>query len=186
MKDCETSATDLELFRRISCGDENAFRNLFTAQVPKFEAFLNTILKNELLVKDCIQEVFLALWVRRSELDGVQNPAAYLRRMVANAAVNQFRERDRYQHLVNNLQDEGGHSGRPLPAAEKIAVRELQERIRNIVSRLPEQRRIVFLLSKEKGFSRARIAEKMRLSKKTVSNHLSYALAALREALQYD
>ena len=66
---------------------------------------------------------------------------------------------------------------------EKVSVDELQLLISKAVSRMPEQRRRIFMLSRYKGVPNVRIAEMFGLNVRTVENHITNALADIRMAL---
>ena len=63
---------------------------------------------------------------------------------------------------------------------EKIFASELQKIIDDTVVHMSPQRRIVYKMSREKGMSNEEIAICLGISKRTVENHLSSALAVLR------
>jgi len=51
------------------------------------------------------------------------------------------------------------------------------------VDKMPEQRRNVYLLSRDKGCSHKEIAEQLSLSPTTVRNHLNLALQFIRREM---
>ena len=66
---------------------------------------------------------------------------------------------------------------------ESLKNDELQQLISRAVSRMPEQRRKVFMLSRYNGVPNIRIAEMLGLNVRTVENHITNALADIRMAL---
>ena len=61
--------------------------------------------------------------------------------------------------------------------------REKELFIRLVVCRMPEQRRRIFEMSRYAGMDNQAIADELKISKRTVENHLTLALKKLREAL---
>jgi RNA polymerase sigma-70 factor (ECF subfamily) len=60
---------------------------------------------------------------------------------------------------------------------------QLKEQLARATAQLPEKCRMVFQLSREKGFSQKQIAGQLGISEKTVESHLSKALRVLRNSL---
>ena len=73
---------------------------------------------------------------------------------------------------LNLISDEPGPD-------RQVGARQELERLRAIVAALPAQCRRVFELRKFDGLSHRDVAQKMGLSKKTVENHLTRALARI-------
>ena len=51
------------------------------------------------------------------------------------------------------------------------------------IASMPEQRRRIFLMSREDGMSNADIADRLGISKRTVETHISLSLAQLKKLL---
>jgi len=49
---------------------------------------------------------------------------------------------------------------------------------------MPEQRRRIFKMSRKEGLSNEEISQKLQINKRTVENHVSQALADLREVVR--
>ena len=66
---------------------------------------------------------------------------------------------------------------------ENIFVNELNELITLAVANMPRKRREIFIMSREKGMSNQEIAEKLNISKRTIENQITLALAMLRKVV---
>ena len=66
---------------------------------------------------------------------------------------------------------------------EALFVRELQSIINRTVDQMSPQRSKIYRMSREEGLSNDEIAMRLDISKRTVENHLTAALAILRKVL---
>ena len=77
-----------QLLRRISEGDESAFRSFFGYYYPKVKTFMLTLIDNEDDANDLAQNIFVKLWLIRSSMAKLHSAGAYLYRMCKNAAID--------------------------------------------------------------------------------------------------
>src|SRR5690606_3600228 len=68
--------------------------------------------------------------------------------------------------------------------ARTVMASELEERIMKAMTKLPEQCRLVFKLSRFEELKYAEIAEQLNISVKTVENQMGKALKIMREQLK--
>lgn len=131
--------------------------------------------------EDIVQDVFLALWERREEVDFDRPLLPLLFVAVKNRAID----------LLRSKKWRGGESGldeldvciRTLVAdhiEEEFQLSQLSEEIDCCISGLSEQCRRVFLLSRTTGLKNREIAERLNISVKTVEKHIGAALSQLR------
>ncbi len=66
---------------------------------------------------------------------------------------------------------------------DQLYVKELQLLIKLTIDRMPEQRRKVFLMSRQEDMSHTEIAERLGISIRTVERHIYLALGELKEVL---
>ena len=67
---------------------------------------------------------------------------------------------------------------------DSLDYKDLKEKVDKIVEQLPEKRKIIFKLSREEGLSNRDIAKKLKISIKTVEDHMLYSLRYLRSKLK--
>ncbi len=124
---------------------------------------------------------FLKIWERRDIFQGrVASFNGYVYRMARNAALNAIRQMtnidwEQYIQIEETLPDESFE--------KEYYSREKELFIRLVVCRMPEQRRRIFEMSRYAGMDNQAIADELKISKRTVENHLTLALKKLREAL---
>lgn len=176
-----TELNNLELFRLISEGKEKAFETLFNKYSDLFYGAALKMTRSPHVAEEIVQETFVALWRYRNSLPDVQNPEAYLYRVVRNKITLRFKklakERMAIKHL-KRIQEKGE------PTTEwTVEMNETQRIYQEIVEEMPDKQRQVFYLSRKEGLSRKEIAERLHISPHTVKNHLQKAKEFLKTHL---
>ena len=129
--------------------------------------------------EDLVQQVFVKLWERRTQLDVEKTVKAYLYKMVYNAGLNRIRHRQikhKYQQF-NALQLENAR------LEPEDTAPELRERLQKAIENLPPQCRNIFELSRFEDLKYREIADQLNLSVKTVETQMGKALRLLRTQL---
>lgn len=165
-----------QLLRRISEGDESAFRSFFGYYYPKVKTFMLTLIDNEDDANDLAQNIFVKLWLIRSSMAKLHSAGAYLYRMCKNAAIDYGRT-----HKVKIPFTESNDTPDPYSLDEDYFAKEKQQQYLNAVDKMPHKRRKVFLMSRKNGMSNDQIAQTLGISKKTVENHINAVLKELRK-----
>ncbi|MEO3749601.1 SigE family RNA polymerase sigma factor [Streptomyces sp. B6B3] len=129
--------------------------------------------------EDVVQDAFAALLRRHGpRLDGVAEPATYLRTCVVNGSRSVLRRRRTVRAHVPE---------RPVPvppAEESVVLREEHRAVLAALRRLTQRQREVLVLRYWSDLSEAEIADTLGLSPGTVKSTASRALAALRRHLE--
>ena len=130
--------------------------------------------------KDITQDIFLKIWRNRTSIGAVDAFGPYLFRMARNAVYDRFDNR--------SVRENYARRASLLPEYElpdsAIDSRDLLLLIRMVVEKMPEQRRRIFRMSREEGLSNDQIAEQLSISRRTVENQISRALAELRKLVK--
>lgn len=174
--------SDKDILKRLSEGDASAYAHIFDRYYAKVCRFVKSILYDADSVDDIAQNVFMKVWISRTELTRVNSLSNYLFTIARNEACDQFRRRaSRTKYEQYTLL--GG-----MEHADRLALTYDLERLESIVERcvgeMPPQRRLVFKLSREEQLSSPEIARRLQLSKRTVDRHISLALSDIRSALK--
>lgn len=168
--------TELDLFRRIGNGDEQAFVELFHLYAPKLTAFALRITQDQDAAHDIVQETFLQIWLGREKLGEVEHPAGWLFTIGSRQAYKQLRNRMVRENPL--LATELGEA-----PTDKIGLQELKALIHEAVEGLSEQRKKIYRLSRNQGLTIPEISARLGLSQSTVKNTLVSALKQVREHL---
>jgi len=173
---------DIGLFARLAQGDEEAFRQIVHFFYRRMLPLTISIVKSESKARDIMQEVFLKLWLNRTTLTTIENPAAWINVVVSNTTLNYLRAQLRYELRIKSMVADA-------PDTEEmwgtLDARFTQTLIDEAVNKLPAKRKQVFLLSRREGLTRKEIASKMNISENTVRNQLAEALQFIQDSLQH-
>ena len=172
---------DTDLAHRIKYGEKDAYRELYERYAPKIYQFSLSYLNKE-DAEGLVQDVFLKIWEKREILDAAKNIKAYIFKIAVNT-IYDFIRRKNIENAFNEFAkvNSGSNSN---TTWDTVIYDEMKTTLDDLISKMPEQRRRVFLLSKKKGLSNDEIAKKMELSKRTVENQLYRAIIFLKEQLK--
>lgn len=174
-------ADDIALVNKLANDDEVAFEVLFHKYKDKLYSFLIHLGNSASAAEDVLQDVFMKIWDRRTQLGDIDNFNAYLFRMAANQAINLMRRQSREIKILDELKlytiDENG-------TAQAMSEKEVQETLSKALATLPQQQYKVFMLSREHGLKYDDIAAEMGISAATVRNHMVQALKKIRVYLE--
>ncbi|MBI1343577.1 MAG: RNA polymerase sigma-70 factor [Terrimonas sp.] len=161
--------------------DEATFEQVFKTHFKNLHAYAYTILKDETMAEEIVQQVFFRLWERSEKLNFNGSVTAYLYRAVHNESLNHIKHRkvrsDHQLHVAYLMKQTTEH------ASKKILTKEMEARYRSALNELPEQCRTVFQLSRFEDLKYREIADRLHISVKTVENQMSKALKLMRTRL---
>jgi len=170
-------------FARIRDGDLDAFDELFRTMYPVLCDFALRYVDSAAVAEDLVQDVFVAVWRRRSRLGTEGSELAFLFTATRNRALDHLRRerlRKRWNREQAVRQDVAAGSS---PAEHQTDLAAVSAAYEASLSRMPDRRRDVFLLSREAGYSYAEIARQLGISVKTVEVQMGRALKTLRRDL---
>lgn len=168
------------LFNNIQKGDEKAFEQLFKTYYSHLCLFSSNIMEDEIVAEEIVQEFFVKLWEKRTKLNIETSLKNYVFRSVKNLCLNQIKHNKiRVKHAKYVISEAEANNFN-----DNFIEVDLAKRIEESIQTLPEKRREIFRLSREEGLKYREIAEKLKLSIKTVEAQMGLALKTLREKLK--
>jgi RNA polymerase sigma-70 factor (family 1) len=167
-----------ELFERIALGDEAAFKILFETYRSKFFAAVFNVTKSVVVAEELTQEAFINIWRSRAGLTKVDNPNAYLYKIILNLLHTYFCKESNESQIRDHARFRRGEAD--YSTIELLEVKETEQLIARAVERLPRQQKTVYRLSRERGMKYHEIAAELKISPNTARNHLIEALKAVR------
>ena len=174
-----TRNEDHALFLLIKKRDKGAF----TVVYEKYHRYLYAIaykyLKDEQLVDEAIQHVFVKLWEMTKNMDVEVNLKNYLYTMVKNYILNKIRDhKDSISLNYENAQIAIPEEDYIL---KKLEDQQMNSLLYKGINTLPPQKREVCIRKLETSESNQQIADNMGISIHTVKSHYQESLKMLRE-----
>jgi RNA polymerase sigma-70 factor (ECF subfamily) len=142
------------------------------------------IVRDQNAAEDIVQDFYLDIWQRRSEIKSIGSFQAYATRAVKNGAISFLRKQQVLSDEQLNTLSDGVN-----PFEEKelvISGEAITSKVMEVVALLPEERKKIFLLYVIDRLSYAQIAEKQNVSLNTVKTQMKRAYAFIRERMADD
>jgi len=164
--------------QEMSRGNKSAFEWLFLTWHPKVVVFFKKFIEDEETAYDYAQDVFYDVWAQRKKFSEVESFSAFLFRMAKFRLFNHYDK----QAVKSKFVKEGikYSSDDSVPMEQSVFADEMERMIWDTVNSMPPKRRKVFVMSRMQGYSNEEIARELGISKRTVENHITSALAILR------
>lgn len=154
------------------------FEDVFKANFKNLHAYACTIVKDDIMAEEMVQNVFYKIWERKAHLSIQTSLIAYLYRAVYHESLNYLKHqkvKTAYQSYATARMNQQTDN-----AEKKVLLGELEQRLRTALQELPEQCRTIFQMSRFEELKYQEIADRLGLSIKTVENQMGKALKLMR------
>ena len=179
--------SDDNTLMNIQVVNRDAFDELFRCYYPRLISYISSILDSK-IAEDIAQDVFLYVWENRKKIYFGQGFQSYLFQSGYTRAMDYLRKQHTVMDYAQNVQTDF------LEIYEKLARNEdsildhlyskdFYQTLHQLLDKIPEQRRNVFLLAYVDGLKSKDIAEQCNMSQRTVESHIYLTLKFLRERL---
>ena len=180
-----TKEQEQTLWKDMISGNKKSFEDLYKQY---FQALINygfRITKNENLIEDAVQELFISIWNNRTNLSEVNEVKFYLFRSLKNRILRQLErdifdkseDIDVYLDFLNSISEE----------QKKIDSEQFDanlDTLQRAIAHLPIRQQEVINLKYYHDFTLEEIAKLMDVNKQSVSNLLFRSYAILRKLLK--
>lgn len=174
-----SSYTDSELLIEIKLDNSGAFTELYDRYWQLLYNSAYKRLQDESPCKDILQDVFKDIWLRRTSLE-IENMSAYLHTAVRFQVLKLISRNKYVSHFIQPFENIIDIS---LKSDSIINEKEINILLKAWIDTLPQKRRKIFMMRYEERLSTKEIAQKLKISQKTVQNQLGNTLNSLRTRL---
>ncbi|SIS54469.1 RNA polymerase sigma-70 factor, ECF subfamily [Zobellia uliginosa] len=168
------------LIQGLKQGDEEAYTYLVENYHNRLCAYANSLIRDDLLAEDIVQNVFVQIWEKRDKLKTELSLKSYLYKLVHNKFIDEYRKGKAVMALEKTYA-----TALALAVDEKDEIQE--QKILNIlfntIQELPPKCKQIFLMSKKEGLTNIEISECLNLSIKTVESQITKAFRILKNKM---
>lgn len=160
--------------------EEAIYQNVFHQYALNIRNYILSKCGNNELAEDVVQDVFLKLWQKCTEIR-FSTVKAFLYRSAENAMIDQFR----HQKIVLIHQKKETISSKSAETPQYLLEeKEFKAKLDAIINSMPEKSRVVFLMNRIEKLKYREIAERLGLSQKAVEKRMSIGLAIFRDGMK--
>jgi RNA polymerase sigma-70 factor (ECF subfamily) len=179
----ETPKAEHQLIARAISGDEDAFRELFTAHKNHVYSLCLRMTANVAEAEDLTQDCFIQVFRKLGTFRGDSALSTWIYRVAVNTALMHFRKKALKQVSLDHKPDMPGEridlaqkDGRLTGTVDRLA-------LARAISDLPHGYRTIFLLHDVQGYGHHEIAKILRCSVGNSKSQLHKARMRIRETL---
>ena len=171
-----------KIITELAKDNDGPLEELFNYYYPRLYNFSRSFLKIEDGIDDILQEVFVKIWQNRESIKNTATFNSYIFTITRNLLLNELRSRLNKQNTKEEISKLSVAPEYSL--MEQIEYTDLKEKVDHVVNELPQRQKEIFVLSRTEGLSHKEIAEKLKISTKTVEYHISLAVRFLKDKLK--
>ncbi len=174
-----------DLWHRFKGGDDNALSEIYSRYVHQLYSYGLKLHSDEFLVKDCIQEVFIQLIIKKKRLVISDNTSMYLFKSLRNKLFEELRSKNRRTDIVKSISlDDSNHE----ISAEQSTVLSEEEDLLTItmnkaLSKLSDYQKEAVFLKYSQGLEYEKIAELLGIDTSSARTLIYRSLKKVKEVI---
>jgi RNA polymerase sigma-70 factor (family 1) len=170
----------------IACGDQGALKELYQLLYKKLVQFAYVLVRSRELSEEVVEDVFIKLWSRRSQVMNIQNLKVYLYIATKNTALNYLSKRaiELTTAPFDYLDIEAAEvSSSP---EQLMITAEMLRKMQTAVDALPPRCKMIFKLIREDGLKYKEVSDILGISVNTIDAQMAIAVKRISAALPMD
>jgi RNA polymerase sigma factor (sigma-70 family) len=179
MMECSVKL-ETDLLQRLQQNDEGALASLMNLYYADLYNYASRFTKDDGLIKDCIQEVFISLWQRRESSSAILSPKYYFLRAIKNKVLKSLHKNVKAAIHLQDKYDFSHEFSIERVIIEKQISEEKAQKLRNTLSLLSARQKEIVYLKYYQHLDHGQIAELMNISRQSVYNLLHETIHKLR------
>ncbi|MBB6274548.1 RNA polymerase sigma-70 factor (ECF subfamily) [Pedobacter cryoconitis] len=168
-----------DLLIKLREGDESAFIQIYNQYRSKIYTYAYQLCKSSDTAEEIVQEVFIKIWQKKDQLNPELSFNAYIKKITLNHVLNHLkkvaRERALQEQIFHTIEVSSNRT------EDQMLEKELRKVYDEAIARLPQQKKLIYQLSRIEELSHDEIALKLNISKNTVKNHMVEASRSIRD-----
>lgn len=169
------------LLAEVANGSREAFCKLYTRHLNNLVRYVSLVNRSQEETEEIIQEVFIKIWEHRERLREVDSFKSYLFRCAKNKLLDNFRRQAVKRRAFVEI------ARRKTIAAttttDEAEYKEYYYLVQQAIEHLPPQRKLIFRLKTEGGYTPSEIADQLNISSSVVKKQMYKAAHFVREYL---
>jgi RNA polymerase sigma-70 factor, ECF subfamily len=183
------SLRDKELINGLQPGNKSTFDLIFKSYYAVLCSYANNYLKSNDLADEIVQEVFIKIWEKQSNISIHTSIRAYLYQSVFNACMNYLRAKQTtaFKHVdLDDLSIRNELLSMEMADAEfsRSFSEDIEKDLESAISELPEQCREIFIMCRGDNLSYNEISNLLNVSKSTVKTQMSRAMNRIMKQME--
>lgn len=176
--------SDEQLMQQYRDGEDAAFEVLYLKHKGPLYRYLLRSCHDTAVAEELFQDVWSRVIQARDRYEPRAKFSTYLYHLAHNRLVDHYRRHRRAVVDNDPARVDCAADPEPRQPEQRVQRQQQMERLLELVGRLPEDQREVFLLHEEAGLALADIAAITGAGQETVKSRLRYAFRKLRDGMQ--
>lgn len=160
--------------------DQKAFEELFFDFYPSLCVFAQRYIYSSDFCEDIVQDTFFHIWSHRKKINITSSFRNFLITSVKNNCLDYLRKESVRNRVLNKNDILIDHE----TPDEIYSTTELEELIATVLQKMPKNIKKAFEMNRFENLTYNQIADRMKLSPKTIESYMSKALQLFREHLK--
>ncbi|MGB5818858.1 MAG: RNA polymerase sigma-70 factor [Saonia sp.] len=161
-------------------GDEKAYMFLLDKYHTRLHAYALTLVDDQALAQDIVQNVFVRTWQFRKKLNSKFSLQSFLYKSVYNEFINTYKKNKAVTLLEQKYLEALSET---VEEIDEKRIHKVIALVSSEIKKLPPKCQKVFVLSKREGLTNKEISEHLNISVKTVEAQITKAFSILRSRL---
>ncbi|GAB3980061.1 sigma-70 family RNA polymerase sigma factor [Spirosoma terrae] len=175
-------SSDESLWERFKTGDRKAFEQIISLHYASLFRFGSRYSKDTGLIEDCLHDMFVYIWERRTHISGTDSIKKYLLKSFRHKILLELQRTQRRgwvdeDEALDHAPEQNFEEFVVLIETEQLSAR----KIKTLIDLLPQRQQEALHLRYFEELDIDTIAQVMSINRQSVSNHLHKALNFLRE-----
>lgn len=183
--------SEKELLIKAKNGDDEAFEEIIKLYQQKICSTIFYMVKNENIVEDLAQEVFIKVYKNISKFNEESSLYTWIYRITMNTCIDQIKKEKKITYINTFIDTDEGEveiqfEDESQRLDEIIENKLKKESLVKAIKSLPAEQRALIVLRDIRQFKYMEIAEMLKLNLGTVKSKISRARQTLKESLEKD